>query len=240
MSNWYHAETITDALTVHTEPGVHRFFRANIFHLRGSRSDLVVDFGMGIEPLMPQLKIDQGKTVIAVATHIHADHVGAFHEFETRVGHRDEAAAFESMRDEDTVADIFRTIDPPVTRVPFDGWRAEHYQIRPAPLTRVVDEGDRIDIGDWDFEIIHFPGHSHGSIALLERRRKVMFSGDVIYDGGLVDDLPCSCKSQYRESMRRLLEMDLDIVYGGHGAPMTGERMKQIASAYLAEQAKKP
>jgi len=235
MSDWYHAENIDDELVVYTEPSVHRYFRANIFHLRGRQSDLVVDFGMGIRPLMPHLKVSRGKKIIAVATHIHADHVGAFHEFETRVGHRNEAAAFASMLDEDTVADIFRALETPVTRAPCEGWHAATYRITPAPLTHVVDEGDRIDIGDWNFEVIHFPGHSHGSIALLERNRKVMFSGDVIYDGGLVDDLPCSCRSQYRDTMRRLLDMDLDIVYGGHGAPMTGEKMKQIASAYLAK-----
>ncbi|RQR32500.1 MULTISPECIES: MBL fold metallo-hydrolase [unclassified Burkholderia] len=235
MSDWYHAEKIDDELTVYTEPNVHRFFRANIFHLRGRQSDLVVDFGMGIQPLMPHLTIDHGKKIIAVATHIHADHVGAFYEFETRVGHRNEATAFASMGDEDTVADIFRALENPVTRVPYDGWQAVDYQIKPAPLTHVVDQGDHIDIGGWDFEVIHFPGHSHGSIALFDRNRKVMFSGDVIYDGGLVDDLPCSCKSLYRDTMHRLLDMDLDIVYGGHGATMTGERMKKIASIYLAK-----
>ncbi len=46
-----------------------------------------------------------------------------------------------------------------------------------------VREGDVIDLGGRELEIIHLPGHTPGSIALLDRSRRVLISGDPIQDG---------------------------------------------------------
>ena len=49
-------------------------------------------------------------------------------------------------------------------------------------MTRALDEGDVIDLGDRVFKVLHLPGHSRGSIGLLEEATGVFFSGDVIYE----------------------------------------------------------
>lgn len=46
-----------------------------------------------------------------------------------------------------------------------------------------VLEGDVIDLGGRELEIIHLPGHTPGSIALLDRSSRVLISGDPIQDG---------------------------------------------------------
>ena len=46
-----------------------------------------------------------------------------------------------------------------------------------------VREGDVIDLGDRELEVIHLPGHTPGSIALLDRSARVLISGDPIQDG---------------------------------------------------------
>ena len=43
---WYSAQRITESLTVITEPHVHPFLQANVWHLRGRDRDLVVDTGL--------------------------------------------------------------------------------------------------------------------------------------------------------------------------------------------------
>lgn len=60
------------------------------------------------------------------------------------------------------------------------------YRVRPAPATRLFEQGDVIDLGDRHFEVLHEPGHSPGSIALWESASGVLLSGDSIYDGPLV------------------------------------------------------
>ena len=44
-------------------------------------------------------------------------------------------------------------------------------------------------LGDRHFEVLHLPGHSPGSIGLWERRTGILFSGDALYDGPLLDEL---------------------------------------------------
>jgi len=120
-----------------------------------------------------------------------------------------------------------------VTQAPCLSWSSEYHHIAPAPLTQTVDEGDIIDLGDKRLRVLHLPGHSHGSIGLLDEMAGLLFSGDVIYVGGLVDDLPCSNQARYRQTMQRLIDLDVSCIYGGHGPTMPAEQMKAIAGQYL-------
>lgn len=230
---WFEKENLSAGVTRLNEPFVHKYFGANFFHVAGTEADLVIDFGMGLLPLRPELNLRAGVPVLALATHIHADHVGGFHEFETRLGHPAEAQAFASMADSETLAHIFRSLSGATTRDPEPGWKLADYKIAPAPLTSSVDEGHVIELGDWQLEVLHMPGHSHGSICLYESHKGILFSGDVIYVGGLVDDQPCSDKALYRRTMQRLLDLDVDTIYAGHGPTMDSSQMKAIASRYL-------
>ena len=167
---WFSRRELVPGLDMLTEPHVHGFVRANIFHLRGRDRDLVVDTGMGLSRLSAALDLTPGKPVLALATHIHLDHVGSLHEFVERAGPRMAAEEFGTMPDELTYAGMFRELAEPVTALPSDDWRAETYAIPSAALTLALDEGDRIDLGDRCFTVLHLPGHSPDSIGLLDER----------------------------------------------------------------------
>lgn len=232
--DWFKVETIAPGVTRIGEPFVHPYVSANMYHVVGRDVDLLIDTGMGIVPLAPVLPAKPGKPILAVATHIHLDHVGGLHEFADRAGPAAEAAHFATMPDEATFAHEFRGMADAVDRPPSPGWSSSAYFIEPAPLARVLEEGNRIDLGDRVFSVLHLPGHSPGCIALLDQRDGTMFSGDAIYDDELLDELPCSDKTAYRATMRRLLaEIDVSTVHGGHGPSFGRERMRQIARDYL-------
>jgi glyoxylase-like metal-dependent hydrolase (beta-lactamase superfamily II) len=99
----------------------------------------------------------------------------------------------------------------------------------------LLNEGDRVDIGNRNFEVLHLPGHSPGSIALWEEGSGTLFSGDVIYDGPLLDKLDGSDIRQYVASMERILALPVKVVHGGHEPSFDGERMREIARAYLSQ-----
>ena len=104
----------------------------------------------------------------------------------------------------------------------------------PAPLTMPLREGDRVELGDRTFDVLELPGHSP-CIALFDARDGILFAGDAIYDELLLDDMPCSDRVAYRRTMQRLIdEIDPAIVFGGHGEPFDGDRMRAIARDYLA------
>jgi glyoxylase-like metal-dependent hydrolase (beta-lactamase superfamily II) len=178
--NWFRKRRVATDLTMLDEPHVHEIFRSNIWHLRGRDLDLVIDTGMGLGVLCAALDLTPGKPVLAVATHAHVDHVGSLHEFDDRAGPRIEAPAFATMDDTVSYADAFRALKFPVSSKPFEEWNAKEYRLTPAPLTRVLDEGDVVDTGDRVFTVLHLPGHSPGSIGLLDQRDGRFFSGDAI------------------------------------------------------------
>lgn len=230
---WFSRCRLAPELDMFTEPHVHSFVRANVFHLRGRDRDLVVDTGMGLARLSAALDLTPGKPVLAIATHIHLDHVGSLHEFAERAGPSMTAEAFGIMPDELTYAGMFREMAEPVTLLPSGGWRAEAYAIPPAPLTAALGEGDRVDLGDRCFTVLHLPGHSPDSIGLLDERDGMFFSGDAIYDAMLIDDLPDSDREAYRRTMARILDLPVRVGHGGHGESFSPERMRAIARPYL-------
>lgn len=235
MSGWFSKSIVGENTTMLTEPFVHDYLRANIWHLRGRDVDLLIDTGMGICPLAPEIETPAGKPLLVVATHIHLDHVGSLHEFPLRAGPSMSAARFESMDEAATYAYMFHDLEGAVSKLPAPGWKASDYKIPPAPLTKVLDEGDIIDLGDRRFRVLHLPGHSPDSIGLFDEADGLFFSGDATYDGTLIDDLPDSDRTAYRRTMRRLLDLPVRLGHGGHGPSFDGERMREIATAYIRQ-----
>ncbi|MBN9070142.1 MAG: MBL fold metallo-hydrolase [Rhizobiales bacterium] len=204
-----------------------------MYFLPGRDCDLIVDTGMGLVNLRAALPETPGKPLVAVATHIHLDHVGSLHEFQHRVGPRASGADFATMPPAKTYESALRELADPLAVLPREGFSVEEYRIEPAPLTGLLSEGDRLDTGDRSFRVVELPGHSPDSIGLLDEEDGLFFSGDAIYDDTLIDDLPDSNRMVYRETMRRILDLPVDRVLGGHGEPFDAERMREIARDYL-------
>ena len=90
-----------------------------------------------------------------------------------------------------------------------------------------------IDTGDRFFEVLHLPGHSPGSMGLWEKATGILFAGDAIYDGPLLDELPDSDISAYLATMKRLRELPVTIVHAGHEPSFGRKRLVELADAYL-------
>jgi glyoxylase-like metal-dependent hydrolase (beta-lactamase superfamily II) len=231
MTGWFRLREVEPGVFVTLEPAVASMFRAAMVTVRGRDRDLQFDFGCGVVPLRPALPLT-GKPVIAVASHAHVDHIGGFHEFADRLGHAAEAAGFAGLPGVETFAEEFRSW-PEVADPPPPGWTVGDWQLQPAPLTGTVGEGDRIDLGDRVFTVLHLPGHSPGGIGLLDERDGLFLSGDAIYDDDILDDLPGASVPDYVATMERLRRLDCRLVIGGHGPEMTRARMVEVAEAYL-------
>lgn len=247
---WFERKSISDDITFIWEPHVHPLLRCNVWHVRGRDKDMLVDTGMGLGSLKDEISDLVDKPVTAVATHIHYDHVGCLHEFDDRIMHKIEAPRMENyeefapLRTGDFPPEILEGIiaagyeepqnDCFITASPSDDFEIDEYRIVSTKPTRAVDEGDVVDIGDRSFEIINLPGHSPGSMGLWEKATGILFSGDAIYDGPLLDDLPDSDIGDYIKTMKRLKELPVTAVHAGHEPSFGRERLREIADQYLA------
>lgn len=245
--NWFNWVELDDGVTLIWEPYVDPLIRCDIWHVRGEGRDLLVDSGLGIASLSAAAAGLFRQPLTAVATHTRYDHMGGLHEFDERAVHRLEAEelrhprGFASLRAADFEAGIAATfrdagLDLPelmLEALPRPGYDVAAYALRPAPATRLVEEGDVLEAGGRRFEVLHLPGHSPGSIGLWEARSGVFFSGDAIYDGPLLDELPGSDVGAYVATMKRLLELPVRVVHAGHDASFGRERLRELARAYL-------
>ncbi|MER8478364.1 MBL fold metallo-hydrolase [Mesorhizobium sp. M1163] len=231
--HWYESIRMGDGVTLIHEPWIKPFFRCNIWHVRGRDRDLLFDTGLGHFSLRRHVPLVTERKLTCVASHTHFDHIGCHHEFPDRCVHPAEAEILADPRNEWTVADRYATEEM------FDGtpqgWDTNRYRILPAPAGRLLEQGDIVDLGDRTFEVIHTPGHSPGGIALYENRTGILFSGDIIYDGPLIDDVYHSDIDDYVETLLRMRDLDVSVVHGGHFPSFGKIRYRQLVDEYLAQ-----
>jgi glyoxylase-like metal-dependent hydrolase (beta-lactamase superfamily II) len=237
---WYEVEGLADGVTHIWEPHIRPFYRCNLWHVRGRDRDMLVDSGMGVVGLRRQVALLAERPVLAVASHTHFDHIGAHHEFADRAVHRAEADILAAPRRDRTLAETYvrdAANAELFTMLPPSPYRSDAYDVPSAPATRILDDGDVIDLGDRRFEVMHLPGHSPGGIALWESASEILFSGDTVYDGPLIDDAYHSNIDDYVRSMERLRRLPVHIVHGGHFASFGRDRYMELIDTYLARRA---
>ena len=212
---WFSVTWVTGRTAMLVEPHVDGLLQANLFYLRGRERDLLVDTGNGIAPVSPVLaRFARGgrrHELLCLATHAHVDHIGGFHEFDRRLLHPGEEDAARRIGDQTPLATAtwpdelkaqfaasgFVLPDVLVEAVPFAGFDPGTFRIVPAAPTHFVGGGDEIDLGDRRLSVVELPGHTPGSIGLVDQEERALLSGDAIYEGGLIDTLPESDVEAY-------------------------------------------
>lgn len=235
--DWYRLRRLDDGITWIDEPHIQEFYRCNIWHVRGRDRDMLVDSGMGVVSLRQWVPLVTERPLDAVASHTHFDHIGCHHEFPCRLCHAAEADLLAAPTRENTYADKYVT-DDIFTQLPPEPYLSATYAVKAAPATRILQDGDVIDLGDRQFEVIHTPGHSPGGIALWEAASGVLISGDIVYDGPLIEGTTPAEAAQYIASMKRLYDLPVRVVHGGHFPSYDGARHRQIIGNWLTEKEK--
>ena len=183
-------------------------FDSNVYLVDG---ELLIDAGSGeffhetVEE-MEHMRLHPENIKKIVNTHSHFDHTGADKLFRDRFGSEiwiHEADA-KSLERGETLAEKFGSRGRSVTP------------------SRKLKEGDIISTRNFDFEVIHTPGHTPGSICLYERKRKILFSGDLLFAGGLGDIEEGSDVDLMMEYLEGLLDLNVMYLFPGHGNPKIG------------------
>jgi glyoxylase-like metal-dependent hydrolase (beta-lactamase superfamily II) len=172
-----------------------------------------------------------------VLTHAHIDHTGSAAELARRSGaqvlaHRDEVPYLEGTQSLPATSWLTRVmlwLEPRMS-----GRRSA------IPVDRALDDGDVLDVPG-GVRVIHTPGHTPGSISLFRSEGGIAFCGDLFFNQnpltgrpGLRFAIPLVSvdPAQARESVRKLLPLDVRVLCPGHGEPLLQGAGARIAALF--------
>lgn len=232
---WFQTERLRDDLFCITEAQYSPAMRANIWLIKGRDAYLMIDTGLGVSSLKLYLADMLDRPLKVVASHVHFDHSGSCHEFDDVYIHQNELQALRSGdQNQIMAAPKYGWINlDDFDSLPYEGFSADTYTVKACPQAQALTHGDVIDLGDKAFEVLHLPGHSSGSVALYNRTDTQLFSGDIVYDGDLLDELEDSVIDEYLVTMEKLLQVQAAEVRPGHFGSFGQQRLRELVTQYI-------
>lgn len=180
------------------------------FLLKGTDRAFLIDSGMYVHNAREIAESLTSLPISLLNTHADIDHIGSTEQFEFFYLHPDEKDNFS-----------FKSGNRKGTLVS-------------------IHEGDVFDLGGRKIEIIHLPGHTPGSIAILDVANRVLISGDPIQDGRIYMNGPYRDLKKYIESLKHLEKWSgrFDEIWPSHGTlpvdPSMIESLREGAEKILA------
>ena len=168
----------------------------------------VIDCSPGsFEKLLPHIQKHKARISKIILTHSHWDHIADVSKFCNEFHPKVCVHPEDAQNVEVPGSDGLRTL-PTIERV---------------NVCTKLNEGEKVAIGDTQWNIIHTPGHSPGGICLYNEQEHVLFSGDTLFKGTIGRlDLPTSEPDRIWASLEKLAALPEETeVYSGHGPKTT-------------------
>lgn len=168
------------------------------FLFAGGEKALLVDTGFGTLKLRELIAELTDLPIFLVNTHTDRDHTGCNRDFKPVYMHPSEMEHYKKGLPKGCSMEDVRPL-----------W-----------------EGDIIDLGLWKFEVILTPGHTPGSIMLLEREKRMLISGDLIQDGDIFMFGEGRNIQAFLDSLKKISAMEeaFDSIWPSHGSyPLTAD-----------------
>jgi len=212
--------------SVEIAPSLRKLIRtwgSNVYLLSGDET-VLIDGGFPIDAAKVESMLNRCEgPVSAIATHYHIDHEGSFAKLRASVpmvvaAHEEDADVMEGNAD----YDIFQV----------DRIRTAYYKVVGPllfPFTPVSVDVRLVDGQVFGgLRVIQVPGHTRGSIMLLDEGRGMLFTGDSIRnEGGILDGPPPQFSPGIEESYwsisQKVLALDFDMLLPGHGEPLLSD-----------------
>jgi len=180
-------------------------YLANTYLFISDGEAILIDASASPEDVKKALAESNAKLKNIVLTHGHYDHV--YYLEELRKLFPDAKVICGNMEDlvlTDVEANVSGLFGDPKTFSPCD-------------ISVVTD--DEIVVGSSNFKVIQTPGHTVGSICLLNQEKKIMFTGDTLFVSGIGrTDFKYGSYESIKNSLATLATLDESIIfYPGHG-----------------------
>lgn len=213
--------------------------KVHSFLLVGDTTTLLIDTGLGIDNL--KRITDQLTTlpITVVTTHVHWDHIGSHSQYEEIYVHALEADwlinGIKGLPITQIRHDIARDITLPTPKT----FQPETFKPFQGTPTKLLQDGDMIDIGNRTIQIIHTPGHSPGHICLYDYETAFLFTGDLLYEGTIFAFYPSTNPVDLVRSLHKITNFSpINQIYGSHhtlGLSPTIQKEVKYAIQYLID-----
>ena len=247
---WFDIEKVKGVDNVYSilEPGHDEYVRSHL--VIGSKKAALIDTGWGIDNIRNVVERLTDLPITVILTHSHWDHIGGAHLFDdgkTEIYvHGDELEQVrkgylkthkkleEAMRDKH-----FGRPGPP-------WFKGTEFRIPGVKSVLGLSGGEVFDLGGRKLKIVHTPGHTPGSISILDEINRLLFTGDTFYWGPLyiADDMYEGADrdplNDYLDTSRTLAKLDVKRVFPGHNElernkkPMSKDDLSNLKKALEA------
>lgn len=227
------------------EPGVHLVGEpghVNSWLIREEERSVLLDTGLGLADIAAAVAGVCPEEPLVVNSHVHFDHVGGNELFAEVAMHElgpewIEAGCDPAQLDAypDLVPEMLESYerllaadrtdffligpDEEMRPWPGEGIAAHGWRIEPPAPTRLLADGDQIDLGGRVLRAIHTPGHAPDHICLLDEHAGVLWAQDQAYYGPHLVYEPGADLADFVASTRRLadeLSGSLRTIYTAH------------------------
>lgn len=187
----------------------------SIFGDEQTREAIVIDPGGEIDKITEVLDQHQLRVKAIVITHAHIDHVAGAHKLRALTN----APVYLNQRDKD----LLNALDMQAR------WLGIKTPER-TPVDSAADDGTVLRLGSADFNVLHTPGHTQGSLCIWIPQENKLIAGDTLFRDSIGrTDLPGGNARQILSSIKtRLFDLpDTAAVIPGHGPSTTLGREKE-------------
>jgi len=230
---WFEVYKLTPDTYAIYEP--YQFEEAISYLAVGKKRAVVIDTGTGIGDLRQVVKELTELPASVVNTHTHWDHIGSNFQFKEITCFNDEDC-IRKLHEGASHTRLLPSITGDSIWKPLpEGFNASTWNIPPVKPTSLLEDGDMVDLGERTLEVIYTPGHSPGSICLLDKKNRILFTGDTFFPGPLyaypedvnIDDYMASlCKLEDRM-------VEYDYLCSGHNDPwVKSEVIARVVKAF--------
>lgn len=228
MNDWFTIDKIDESTYIISE--YHHWEETHCYLLFGSERALLIDTGLGVGNIFEQVRKLTEKPVAAVATHVHWDHIGGHKYFPEFYAHEAELDWLNGKFPLPLQAVKNMVADR--RELPED-FCIDNYAIFQGKPSRVLKDGDTIDLGGRTIRVLHTPGHSPGHICFWEAERGYLFSGDLVYKSTLFANYPSTDPQRYLISLEKIAVLPAKRIFPGHhGLDVHPKIIVQVRDAF--------
>jgi glyoxylase-like metal-dependent hydrolase (beta-lactamase superfamily II) len=204
VSPWFEVYQVTEGTYALLEPS--HYEEVISYLILGSERAVLFDTGMGIGNIQTEAERLTSLPVIVVNSHCHYDHIGDNHRY-SEVWAYDNDSEVNRIEQGKTPEECVHYLEPGSHLDLPAGFDPSTYAIRSSAVTRRLHHLEAIDLGGRTLTVYHTPGHSPGSICLLDSRDDLLFTGDTYYPGMMYAHFEDSDFGDYCRTLDSMVEL---------------------------------